>query len=263
MTDAIRTTNYTPDALNRLATLTSPNAGAFIFSYDNLNRRQNMTMGNGIVATYSYDDASQLTNLVFKDGAVIVTSNEYPLYDDVGNRKTEIDLSGTHGYNYDALYMLTSATHPTGNPNEFFNYIDPVGSVGNRTSSHLSSSYTTNELNRVTEDDSYFYGYDADGNMISKQNKSTNETTYFYFDAENKLVQVDKYNSSNQLISTASYYYDGFGRRIKKSVNGVVMFYVYDNEDIRFETDAVGTITAEYTHGPAIDEPLSMRRAGE
>ena len=264
MTDAIGVTNYTPATkLNPIETITSPNMGAFTISYDNLNRRNNMTMGNGITATYTYDDASQLTNLVFKDGAVTKTSHQYPLYDDVSNIKTEIDLSGTHNYNYDELYRLITATHPTGNPNESFNYIDPVGSVGNRTSSHLSSSYTTNELNRLTEDDSYIYSYDADGNMISKSNKVTNETTYFYFDAENKLVQVDKYNSTPTLISSVSYAYDGFGRRVKKNVNGTVTFYVYDNEDIRFETDGTGVVAAEYTHGLGIDEPLAMRRNGQ
>ncbi len=258
ITDTAGVTNYSlRTKLNPIETITTPNAGAFTISYDNLNRRNTMTMGNGIIVTYTYDNASQLGSIVFKDGAIIVTSNEYTLYDDVGNRKTEIDLSGTHNYNYDAIYRLTSATHPSGNPNEFYNYVDPVGSVGNRTSSHLSTSYTTNELNRLIEDDNYLYGYDADGNMTSKQNKTTNETTYFYYDAENKLVQLLTPNS--QLIT---YSYDGFGRRVKKNVNGVVMFYVYDNEDIRFETDAVGTITAEYVHGMGIDEPLAMRRNG-
>jgi RHS repeat-associated protein len=263
MTDAGGVSNYSlRTAINPLETITFPNTGTFTISYDNLNRRNTMTMGNGIAATYTYDDASQLTNLEFKNGAISVTFNQYPLYDLVGNRKTEIDGSGTHGYDYDALYRLTSATHPAGNPNEFFNYIDPVGSVGNRTSSHLSNLYTVNELNRLLEDDSFIYGYDADGNMTSKQNKTTNEITYFYYDAENKLVQVDRYNSTPTLISSVSYAYDGFGRRVKKNVNGTVTYYVYDMEDIRFETDGTGAITAEYTHGPGIDEPLAMKRSG-
>ncbi|MBI5196646.1 MAG: DUF2778 domain-containing protein [Nitrospirae bacterium] len=259
MTDAGGVSNYSlRTAINPIETITTPYMGTYTFSYDALNRRQNMTMGNGIAATYSYDDASQLGSFVFKDGAGTVTSNEYPLYDDVSNVKTEVDLSGTHSYNYDELYRLITATHPAGNPNEFFNY----DFVGNRTDSHLSSSYTTNELNRLTEDNSFIYGYDTDGNITSKQNKTTNETTYFYYDAENKLVQVDKYNSTPTLISSVSYSYDGFGRRIKKNVNSTVTYYIYDNEDIRFETDAVGTITAEYTHGHGIDEPLAMRRSG-
>jgi RHS repeat-associated protein len=77
------------------------------------------------------------------------------------------------------------------------------------------------------------------------------------------LVQVEKYDSTNQLISTISYAYDGFGRRVKKNVNGTITYYIYDNEDIRFETDENGTIIAEYIHGPGIDEPLAMRRDGQ
>ncbi len=75
---------------------------------------------------------------------------------------------------------------------------------------------------------------------------------------ENKLVQVDKYDSTPTLISSSSYSYDGFGRRVKKDVDGTVMFYIYDNEDIRFETDELGTITAEYTHGHGIDAPFGI-----
>ncbi len=80
--------------------------------------------------------------------------------------------------------------------------------------------------------------------------------------AENKLVQVEKYDSTPTLTSTSTYSYDGFGRRVKKSVDGTVTFYVYDNEDVRFETDELGNIIAEYTHGSWIDEPLAMRRNG-
>ena len=50
---------------------------------------------------------------------------------------------------------------------------------------------------------------------------------------------------------------------MKKDVDGTVTSYIYDMEDIRFETDGVGAITAEYTHGSGIDEPLAMRRAGQ
>ena len=260
MTDTIGVTNYTPPTLtDPNEYIVSPNMGTFTISYDNLNRRVSMTMGNGITATYSYDDASQLESIAFKDGGAYITSNEYTLYDDVGNRKTEIDLEGTHNYNYDELYRLETVTHPSGNPDEFFNYDD----VGNREDSHLSTSYTTDELNRLTEDDSYLYGYDDDGNLESKEDKATGEITYYYFDAENKLIGVDKYDSTPTLISSSSYAYDGFGRRVKKDVDGTVKYYIYDMEDIRFETDETGTsITAEYTHGSGIDEPLAMRRNG-
>jgi RHS repeat-associated protein len=38
--------------------------------------------------------------------------------------------------------------------------------------------------------------------------------------------------------------------------------YVYDNEDILLELDGSNNIVARYTHGPGIDEPLIMERAG-
>lgn len=79
-------------------------------------------------------------------------------------------------------------------------------------------------------------------------------TTYTY-DAENRLVRIDFPD-----LTTASYRYDGFGRRIEKNVNGVNTRYVYDREDILLEYDGTNTLLARYTHGPLIDEPLVMER---
>lgn len=38
--------------------------------------------------------------------------------------------------------------------------------------------------------------------------------------------------------------------------------FIYDNEDILLELDGSNNITARYTHGPGIDEPLIMEKAG-
>jgi RHS repeat-associated protein len=43
-------------------------------------------------------------------------------------------------------------------------------------------------------------------------------------------------------------------------LNGVVTRYVYDQEDILFEFDENDQIKARYTHGPGIDEPISVDR---
>jgi hypothetical protein len=74
---------------------------------------------------------------------------------------------------------------------------------------------------------------------------------------------VREYDSLSVLNDTFNYEYDGFGRRVKKNVDGVITYYIYDEEDIRFETDNTGSILAEYTHGQGIDEPLAMRRNSE
>ena len=38
--------------------------------------------------------------------------------------------------------------------------------------------------------------------------------------------------------------------------------FIYDNEDILLELDGSNNITARYTHGPGIDEPLVMEKGG-
>jgi len=60
----------------------------------------------------------------------------------------------------------------------------------------------------------------------------------------------------------AHYVYDGLRRRIIKNVGGVQTRYVYDNEDIILELNGSGVQQAYYSHGPGIDEPISIERAG-
>ena len=117
---------------------------------------------------------------------------------------------------------------------------------------------TFNDSNQLTEDGNFNYIYDENGNQVQKTNKSTLMSTVFEYDAENKLVRV------SSLDKTANYKYDGLGRRIEKEVTetGVTTTtrYIYDNEDILLELDGDNNITARYTHGPGIDEPLIMEK---
>jgi RHS repeat-associated protein len=125
----------------------------------------------------------------------------------------------------------------------------------------LSSEYVYDNLNRLLEDDDYVYTYDNNGNLISKVDKVTSDTTVYQYDAEDRLIQV---TTPTDIVL---YQYDGFGRRIAKTLNGVVTKYVYDREDILFELDENDQIKARYTHGPGIpalpagrDEPISVDR---
>ena len=170
-----------------------------------------MTYDNGVVTTYAYDAASRLTSMSSDTGTTNISSYSYT-HDNVGNRVSMTDNDGLHNYTYDDVYRLTDATHPQAyNPIENFTYDD----VGNRLSSQSSTSYSYDNLNRLDEDDQYTYSYDNNGNMMSKTDKVSSAVTTYQYDSENRLVQVVT------PTDVVQYQYDGFGRRIAKTVNGV------------------------------------------
>jgi len=121
----------------------------------------------------------------------------------------------------------------------------------------VKSAYLYNELNQLTEDDSCIYNYDADGNMTAKINNNTSDTAVYIYDIENKLVQVQKPGM------TAQYAYDALGRRMSKTVNGVVTKFRYDGDDLILEMNGKDSVVADYIFGAEIDNPLQMSRGGQ
>lgn len=127
--------------------------------------------------------------------------------------------------------------------------------------SNQNGPSTFNDSNQLTEDDNFNYIYDENGNQVQKTNKSTLMSTVFEYDADNKLIRV------TSLDKTVNYKYDGLGRRIEKEVTDTgattTTGYIYDNEDILLELDGSNNITARYTYGPRIDEPLIIEKSGQ
>ena len=148
---------------------------------------------------------------------------------------------------YEYLNRLIQETGPEENTTDFS--YDPVGNRANT---------TVDAANRLLEDAVYLYTYDANGNLIRKVRKTNGETTTFSYDFENRLIKAEMPNST-----IAQYKYDPFGRRLEKKVNTTIKSYLYDNEDILAEYDGSGVLTTKYTHGPGIDEPLAIERAGQ
>ena len=124
---------------------------------------------------------------------------------------------------------------------------------GNRTASHLSAVYASNDHNQLLEDDTYTYAYDAKGNRVSRTAKGSGAIETYTYDSQNRLVG---YASAQ----AATYAYDALDRRIAKTVDGVTEAFVYDPWSATSTTanDAIldftnGTLTRRWLHGPQHD----------
>jgi RHS repeat-associated protein len=232
-----QTIAYAYDFNNLLNQITT-DLGNFTFAYDANNRRTTRTLPNGTTSTYSYDQASRLTGIQTANNAATIDNVTYT-YDNAGNRLTKTQNAINYSYNYDNIYRLIN-TSPTG-------------------TTQAPETYT----------------YDQVGNRLTKlpdTPPNTNATTQYSYDDENRLTGVQITQNGN--IKQLTFAYDPFGNRISKTIlqDGIgtdcqspnvcprTTNYVYDGQNIILEYDQTGHITAKYTHGPNIDEPLAVQQ---
>jgi RHS repeat-associated protein len=195
-------------------------------------------------STLKYDGLGRVVEVAHPSGTLAYA------YDAGGNRTTITDDEGKHTYRYDDLNRLTGAQHEAAAA-ETYSY----DAAGNRTGSAADAGYRYDAAGRLAAAEGATLEYDKNGNLARKT--TAGGTTRYTWNAENQLARVDLPDGG-----TAVYKYDAFGRRIEKSVKGVVTTYLYDGNNILLEMDGTGRVTARYTHGRAIDQPLLMEREG-
>jgi RHS repeat-associated protein len=121
--------------------------------------------------------------------------------------------NGSWTYTYDPFNRLIGSNQNNGQ--SVYNYVYDI--AGNRWQQNgqysLIATFTGNNTTNNNRIDGR--SYDADGNLL---NDGTHNYTY---DAENRLTQVDA-------GATATYIYDVDGRRVRKTVGGVSVDYLYD-----------------------------------
>ncbi len=192
-------TDYVPDLLNRLTSITAPGQAAITLGYDALGRRTGVTRPNGVDSTLIFDAASRLTSIAH--GAL--SSFGYG-HDALSNRnsltqtRAALTVAPSLTFGYDAIDQVTSATHPLpANPVETFDY-DPAGNRLLRDGQVTPSVFDA--ADRLLEDEDFTYTYDANGNLETKTDKITSAVTTYSYDAENRLIQIDFPD-----LTTASY----------------------------------------------------------
>ncbi|MGB2715989.1 MAG: RHS repeat-associated core domain-containing protein [Vicinamibacterales bacterium] len=216
------TISYTYDAANRRATSTVTGQTAVSYTYDNADRLTALTQGTATVSM-SYNDADRRSSLTLPNGIVM----EYGYDDDsrlIGlTYKQGASTIGTLTYGYDANGQRAS-----------------VGGTWARTSlpSALTSA-TYDDANQIATWAGTSFTYDNNGNLTS------DGTRPYTWNARNELTGIGG-------GASATFAYDGFGRRRARTVSGTTQF-LYDVVNPVQELSS-GSPIANVLSGLAVDE---------
>jgi len=175
---------------------------------------------------------------------------------DIASRLTGYTHSadGLVSYNYDNLDQLIDATGGTV-PDESFNFDDN----GNRVDAAPAGQY-----NRLTDDGTYTYQYDAEGNL-TRRTAADGSYRQFAWDHRNRLVSVIDHAPDDSVTQQVDHTYDPFNRWIATTVDddgdgpaaAVTTRYVYDGNQIILEQNESGEVRHRYLWGPAVDQLLA------
>lgn len=237
-------TNYSYDDAGRVSEIRAE-TNWVRFTYDGAGRRIRKLYSNGASDNYSYNTRGQLTSVIVRDGTnAVIASYAYTL-DANGNRTGVTYHDGMASYTLDALDRLTSenvSSTSLGSLNKTYSY----DAVGNRLD--MGASFGTD--NRLLSDAGGTYGYDNNGNLITRGTKT------FGYDSQSRLT------SFNNTGLVATYQHDYLGRRVAKTVNGVTREFLYDGAQFVAEY-LNGSQVARYVFGLRVDEALMVTRNGQ
>jgi RHS repeat-associated protein len=245
------TLTRTYDGLDRLTSETTPQ-GAVAYTYDAAGRRASMTALGQSTVSYSYDDANRLTQIT-QDASIVTFT-----YDAAG-RRTSLTLPNgvIVEYSYDKASRLTELKYKNGavdlgNLTYFYDKAgnrNKVGGTFARTGlPDAITSATYDNANRQTVLGGKTMAFDLNGNLTTITEGGS--TTTHTWNARNQLTAM-----SGPGVS-ASFVYDGLGRREKKTINGSLTEFLYDGINPVQET-AGATVLANILPGLNVDEFMS------
>ena len=224
-----------------------------------------LPLGNGVTESWSFNNRLQATQM--QAGSLLTLGFGYAPSQNNGNLASQTITRGSQSwsqtYSYDSLNRLggqSSQGQYTG-VQENAALLQTYGYDGN--GNWYLNSFNVNQLppptNETPQTASWFlstnqingWAYDSAGNVTgitsaggstaraacaSNVSPGTPMLRTACYDAENRM-----FSETDPIGNTATYSYDGDGRRVSKNVNGTVTTFVYD---------ASGNLVAEYGGAP-------------
>ncbi len=234
------TYEYSYDGNNQLTEVKIPDIGSISYHSFTWNRPRKVTYPGGTTRYYAYDPLMRITSITAKDPAQNIIMNYGYGYDKMNNLLNKNTKHGNYVYHYDESYRLTTAENAI-QDNEAFTY----DKAGNRkTAASVTGEWFYNENNELLGYSGVSFEYDDNGNMIKKT--VGGQVTKYIYNIENRLIRIEDGNSN--VIS--EYYYDPWGRRLWKYVDGERAHFFYSDEGIVGEYDTVGNEFKTYGFVP-------------
>lgn len=259
MVDSTGTTTFTPDALDRLASVTFPGPKTVSYTYDDL--------PGGSVADYpgqrtvvTYPDSKTVTYTYLANGAMSTVTDwlsrqtTYTYNNARMLTKTQLPNGVWTDFGYDNADRLTSVVNNKTGPVTLSSFTYTLDATENRTQMvDLSGthSYVYDALDRLTQvtypgPQTDTYSYDALSNRLTK-----NATSYTYDAADEMLtaggVTYGYDSNGNQTgRGTDTFTYDHENRLTQAIIASVTSTNTYNGDGLRM-SHTVGGQTTNYT----------------
>jgi len=253
----VDTTTYTYDKLNRLSSVSSNAGEVTSYRYDAVGNQSEISYSNGNKADYGYDALNRLTSITHKNAQDTTLASFTYTLSPMGERTQIAEPNRTSSYRYDDLGRLVEESISDAKNGDYtasYTY-DKVSNRVASTIDGVSTNYSYDENDRLTEQGGTSYSYDDNGNTLTET--LDGETTTYTYNSRNQLVKTVT------PTQTISYSYNSNGIRTSKTVQNVTTNYLVDENQAYaqvLQESVDGTTEVSYTYGSDL---ISQRRANK
>ncbi|SDC80285.1 RHS repeat-associated core domain-containing protein [Pseudomonas koreensis] len=221
--------------------------GARLTSHVYQSGREQQRQQGLLRSDYAYDDQGRLLAHAVGHQHQALYRRDYA-YSANGNLEHIADTRhGQRTYAYDALDRLIRVRHSRDDLPESFAH-DPAGNLLMQD----RPGPTKIHGNRLLMQGDRHYDYDAFGNLIrERRGRDQQLVTEYRYDCQHRLIGLTRPDGS-----TASYQYDAFGRRIRKTVDGVCTEFFWQGDHLVAESSP--THHRSYVYEPGTFRPLAL-----
>jgi len=233
-TDALnRTTSYTPDAWERLVTITYPDSSTHTFQYDVDDNLTQFVDATG-TTTQAYDNCDRMTS-ESKGGSTVVSSS----YDATGEKGLLSTITDSNGrvisLTYTSRKQLYQASETAGTETYSYDANGNETGITNQNSTTITETYdnasrltgVTNKNSSGTVLSSFSYTLDTDNRRTGISESDGSTVTYSY-DWNDRLTSESRTGTNPY---NYSYVLDGVGNRTSETLGGVTTTLNYDADD--------------------------------